>query len=284
MTDPTSEPHDERRSQSASGERTNDVDRPVRDDRVADPDAGRELAPGEAPANPRASKRPAKKRSALREFVTIAAIALILSFLVKTFLVQPFSIPSQSMENTLDVGDRIIVSKFTPQHSPLHRGDVVVFEQPQSWGPVYEPPENAIKKGAKDVLTWIGILPAGGQHVVKRIIGMPGDKVVCDAQCASGGELKVNGVAIDETSYIKAGQQPSVQQFSITVPSGELWVMGDNRGDSSDSRFHDNDSGGKLGSVPISDVTGEVVAIAWPLNRIQSVNSHPEVFAKVPAP
>lgn len=244
--------------------------RPVRD----------EFAPGEAPDTPPATARPKKRHSAVREFVVIVVIALALSFGVKTFLVQPFSIPSASMENTLDIGDRILVSKFTPQHSPLHRGDVIVFEDPSTWGPMPTPPESGLKKGVKDVLTWIGILPAGGEHVVKRIIGMPGDKVVC---CTEG-KLTVNGVPIDESSYIKPGNVPSIQQFSITVPKGDVWVMGDNRGDSADSRAHDAGSGGKLGSVPMSDITGEVVAIAWPIGRIQSVNSHPEVFAKVPAP
>lgn len=241
-----------------------------------------QLPPGAAP--PVQTGRKEKSRgSFLRELVLIVVIALALSFLVKTFLVQPFSIPSESMENTLDVGDRILVSKLTPQHSPLHRGDVIVFEAPPSWGEMGAE-STGLKAVVKNGLEWVGILPAGGHHVVKRLIGLPGDHVVCDATCAdSGGPLKINGVAINESSYLKPGNAPSGQKFDITVPANSVWVMGDNRGDSWDSRGHDNGTG-KTGSVPMSDITGEVVAIAWPINRIQSVSSHPEVFAKVPAP
>lgn len=241
-----------------------------------------QLPPGAAP--PVQTGRGQKSRgSFLRELVLIVVIALALSFLVKTFLVQPFSIPSESMENTLDVGDRILVSKLTPQHSALHRGDVIVFEAPPSWGEV-GPESTGVKAVLKDGLEWVGILPAGGHHVVKRLIGLPGDHVVCDDTCAnSGGPLKINGVAINESSYIRPGNAPSGQKFDITVPANSVWVMGDNRGDSWDSRGHD-DGTGKTGSVPMSDITGQVVGIAWPVNRIQSVDSHPEVFAKVPSP
>ncbi|RNI24320.1 signal peptidase I [Flexivirga caeni] len=214
-----------------------------------------------------------------RELVVIVAIALVLSFLVKTFLAQPFYIPSQSMESTLDVGDRIIVSKFTPQHSPLHRGDVIVFEDPKTWGDTPHH-ESWFKRIVKDSLVFVGILPGGGDHLVKRIIGMPGDHVVC---CTKTGKLTINGVAITEP-YVNKGNVPSAMPFNITVPPNEVWVMGDNRGDSADSRFHDGTSGGKLGSVPMSDITGQVVAIAWPIDRIQTLKGYSNVFAKVPKP
>lgn len=243
-----------------------------------------QLPPGAAP--PAHTGRKQKSRgSFVRELVLIVVIALGLSFLVKTFLVQPFSIPSESMENTLDVGDRILVSKITPQHTPLHRGDVIVFESPASWADGQTPESSGGLKGVvKDGLEWIGILPAGGHHVVKRLIGLPGDHVVCNDACAgNGGPLTVNGVAIDEKAYIKPGNAPSGSKFDITVPAGKVWVMGDNRGDSWDSRGHD-DGTGRTGSVPEANITGEVVGIAWPVTRIQSVDSHPEVFAKVPNP
>lgn len=239
------------------------------------------LAPGAIPEDDE-PPAPAKSRGAFaRELVVIVVIALGLSFLVKTFLVQPYYIPSQSMESTLDVGDRIIVSKFTPQHSPLHRGDVIVFEDPKTWEDGSTTAQQPfVKRALKDGLVFLGVLPGGGDHVVKRIIGMPGDHVKC---CTKSGKLTVNGVAITEP-YIKSGNVPSEQTFDITVPKGKVWVMGDNRGDSADSRFHDGNSGGKLGSVPMDDISGQVVAIAWPINRIQSLKGYSNVFAKVPSP
>lgn len=234
---------------------------------------------------------PKSRRRFGLEIVAIVVVALMLSFLVKTFIGQPFSIPSESMESTLDIGDRILVSKFTPQHSPLHRGDVVVFAAPPTWKDAAAPQSTGIRAVIKSGLSWVGILPASGQHfVVKRIIGMPGDHVVCGQDCFQhGGPLTVNGVAINETSYVNRGNAPSTEGFDITVPAGSVWLMGDNRGHSGDSRAHDHNTdgksaGGTRGSVPISDIVGEVVGIAWPLSRIQSVGSHPEVFATVPAP
>ena len=214
-----------------------------------------------------------------RELVVIVAIALVLSFLVKTFLAQPFYIPSQSMESTLDVGDRIIVSKFTPQHSPLHRGDIIVFEDPKTWGSTPQQ-STLLKRVVNDSLVFLGVLPGGGDHVVKRIIGMPGDHVVC---CTKDGKLRVNGVAITEP-YVDRGSVPSTIPFDITVPKGKVWVMGDNSNDSADSRLHDGNSDGRLGSVPMSDITGQVVAIAWPISRIHAMKDYSYVFAKVPNP
>lgn len=233
------------------------------------------FAPGEVPTEEPVPRKRGGMH-ALREFVVIAVIALSLSFLVKTFVAQPFYIPSQSMENALDVGDRIVVSKFTPQHSDLHRGDVIVFSQPATWGPPPAESSNAFKRVLKDALTFVGVLPGGSQHLVKRLIGLPGDEVSCSAQ-----KLHVNGVALDEP-YVKPGAKACQSDFSVTVPAGKVWVMGDNRDASYDSRGHDDGSGEK-GSVPESDITGQVVAVAWPLNRIQSVDAHPATFEKVPA-
>ncbi|GAB3488584.1 S26 family signal peptidase [Flexivirga lutea] len=236
------------------------------------------LPPGAIPEDTTLPK--SKSRwSFARELTVIVVIALVLSFLVKTFLAQPFYIPSASMESTLDIGDRIIVSKFTPQHSPLHRGDVIVFEDPKTWGRTPHHP-SLLKRIVKDSLVFVGVLPGGGDHVVKRIIGMPGDHVKC---CTKSGKLTVNGVEITEP-YINKGSVPSTMPFDITVPPDEVWVMGDNRNDSADSRLHDNNSGGKLGSVPMSDITGQVVAIAWPIDRIHALKSYSNVFAKVPDP
>lgn len=245
-------------------------------DRVSGGDDG--LAPGAIPDDSEPSK--GKSRWAFaRELAVIVVIALVLSFLVKTFLAQPFYIPSASMESTLDIGDRIIVSKFTPQHSPLHRGDVIVFEDPKSWGSTPHHP-SLMKRVVKDSLVFVGVLPGGGDHVVKRIIGMPGDHIKC---CTKSGKLTVNDVPITEP-YINKGSVPSTMPFDITVPKDKVWVMGDNRNDSADSRLHDGNSGGTLGSVPMSDITGQVVAIAWPISRIHSLKDYSNVFAKVPDP
>lgn len=245
-----------------------------------EPDQTAELAPGAIPEDANPPKKKQSRGSFVRELVIIVVIALGLSFLVKTFVVQPYYIPSASMENTLDIGDRILVSKFTPQHSPLHRGDIIVFEAPPSWASD-TPPDHTpeYKKIVRDALEFLGILPGGGDHIVKRIIGMPGDHVKC---CSADGKLMVNGVAISEP-YI-GSNAPSEIPFNITVPAGEVWVMGDNRGDSFDSRGHDDGSGGRLGSVPMKDISGQVVAIAWPIDRIQALKSYAYVFAKVPNP
>lgn len=244
-----------------------------RDDRPTDEG----YAPGEVPEHEEPKGR--GLLGTLRELTVVVAIALLLSFLVKTFVAQPFYIPSESMEHTLDVGDRIVVSKFTPQYSPLHRGDIIVFEQPESWGPPPPPSSNPVKRYLKQGLEFVGILPGGAEHVVKRLIGLPGDKVAC-----VDGSVAVNGVKLDEKSYLAQGAMPCRDDFSITVPEGKVWVMGDNRDSSADSRWHDKKSGGELGSVDEDLITGQVVATAWPLSRIGTMDSHTSVFAKVPNP
>ena len=229
-------------------------------------------------ATPQGEDRPTLMHR-LREYAVVAAIAVALAFLVKTFLVQPFWIPSESMEDTLITGDRIIVNKLPGSTGDLKRGDVVVFEDPDHWlGP--EPVENGASGAVKKGLQFVGLYPAGDQHLVKRIIGLPGDHVVC---CDQGGRLTVNGVPVTEP-YVRAGQKPSNERFDITVPAGRLWLMGDNRAFSFDSRGHDQGSGGQKGSVPEANVTGKAVAVVWPLGRFGGVKSEHEVFAKVPAP
>lgn len=214
----------------------------------------------------------------LREYAMVIVIAVVLAFLVKSLLVQPFWIPSGSMEDTLIEGDRIIVNKLPGSSDHLERGDVVVFQDPDHWlgaQPSSTGPFGALKSG----LQFVGLYPAGDNHLVKRIIGLPGDHVVC---CDQQGRLTINGVSITEP-YLRPGEKPSVDRFNITVPPGRMWVMGDNRGHSFDSRGHD-DGTGKTGSVPESDVTGKVTAIVWPLSRFGTIDTHHSVFAKVPNP
>jgi signal peptidase I len=216
----------------------------------------------------------------LREVVLVLAIALGLSLLIKTFLVQAFFIPSPSMENTLIRGDRVLVSKLTPGPFDLDRGDVVVFADPDNWlSPVEREPQGPIRDGIRSGLMFVGLLPADSdEHLIKRLIGLPGDKVAC---CDANGRLTVNGVAIDEP-YIYSGNVPSEMKFAITVPADDIWVMGDHRAVSQDSRYHQDGKDG--GAVPIKDVVGRAFVTVWPLDRFTVLGNHASTFAKVPAP
>ncbi len=232
-----------------------------------------------------AARRPTFGRRvflAVREFVVVVAMALALSFVVKTWLVQAFYIPSESMENTLVKNDRVIVNKLTPDLMKLQRGDVVVFSDPDHWlDPVPQTDHGPVLDGIRSTLIFVGLLPdPSDDHLIKRLIGMPGDHVVC---CDTQGKLTVNGTPITEP-YIKSGVTPSDKRFDITVPAGRIWVMGDNRSDSSDSRFHDPSGDGSEGSVPVSEVTGRAVALVWPLNRLTWLSNDPATFADVPPP
>ncbi len=219
----------------------------------------------------------------IKEILIIAVMALVLSFIVKTWLIQAFYIPSGSMENTLVRDDRVIVSKLTPGPFDLNRGDVVVFKDPGNWlGFSSAPTESGSRATVHRVLQFVGLLPDDSDdHLIKRVIGLPGDHVVC---CDKNGALTVNGVAITEP-YIKPGDTPGggKSAFDITVPAGKVWVMGDHRSDSSDSRFHD-DGTGALGSVPIDDITGRAVMIVWPVDHVRWLSVPERVYADIPAP
>jgi signal peptidase I len=213
----------------------------------------------------------------VRETVLVLAIALGLSLLIKSFLVQAFFIPSPSMEETLIEGDRVLVSKLTPGPFHLARGDVVVFKDPDHWlGESVATPvdESPVRKGFRETLTFVGLLPSdSGQHLIKRVIGMPGDHVVC---CDTNGKLTVNGVALEE-QYLYPGDQPSTKTFDITVPPAQLWVMGDHRSVSQDSRYH------TPGTVPIDDVVGRAFVVVWPFDRWKFLHEPTDTFGQVPA-
>ncbi|MCE1178803.1 MAG: signal peptidase I [Micrococcales bacterium] len=219
--------------------------------------------------------------AAIKEFFVVAALALAISFVVKTWLIQAFYIPSGSMENTLQVDDRVIVSKLTPGPMELKRGDIVVFEDPGSWlGPAapavdYGPVMTPVRKA----LMFVGLMPDTAEnHLIKRVIGLPGDKVAC---CSKDGWLTVNGTPISEP-YVLKGNKPSEVPFSVTVPEGRVWVMGDHRSDSSDSRFHDPSGTGSEGSVPIDRVVGRAVALVWPFSHATWLSNPSSSFATVP--
>jgi signal peptidase I len=205
--------------------------------------------------------RRARKRSFWRDLLVIVVAALALTILLKAFVVQVFSIPTGSMENTLLPGDRILVSKIVYRFRPIARGDIVVFSGAGSWDPTVPAPGNPVERIWDDAVNLVGI--AGPEtDYVKRVIGVPGDHVVC---CNAQHQITVNGVPLSESSYIFPGAQPSQIPFDITVPPGRLWVMGDNRGDSDDSRYRLDDPGS--GTIPESAVVGRAFLIIWPVSR-----------------
>lgn len=216
----------------------------------------------------------------VRETGIVIVLALVLSFIVKSLLLQAFYIPSGSMENTLIRNDRVIVSKLTPGPIDLKRGDVVVFADPGDWLPPVEPvPRSPVGKVVHEGLTFVGLLPDDAEnHLIKRVIGLPGDHIVC---CDDNGSLTVNDVSINEP-YLKPGVSPSDMDFDITVPAGKVWVMGDNRSDSADSRFHPQGGDGTEGSVSENLIVGRAVALVWPFNRLAVLSNPSDTFARVP--
>ena len=176
------------------------------------------------------------------------------------------------MENTLQIRDRVAVNKIPFVTQEIHRGDVVVFHDPANWLPTWEPlTGNKYVAKAKEALVTVGILPnPAKQFLVKRVIGIGGDNVQC---CTANGKIIVNGKETNEP-YIFAGNEPSDMKFNVTVPAGKLWVMGDHRGASADSRYHQDDI--NKGFVPESEVVGRVVAVIWPFKNaklIERVNA-----------
>ncbi|MFE7900074.1 signal peptidase I [Streptomyces sp. NPDC057424] len=211
------------------------------------------------------ARTPKKPRSFWKELPILIGIALVLALLIKTFLVQAFSIPSDSMQNTLQQGDRVLVDKLTPWFgSEPERGEVVVFHDPDNWlagEPTTDP--NALQT----FLSWIGLMPSAEEKdLIKRVVGVGGDTL----ECKGTGPLTVNGKALNEQSYVYAGNTPcSVDdqggQFKVKVPEGYIWVMGDHRQNSRDSRYNQADK--NHGMVPVKDVVGRAVVVAWPINR-----------------
>jgi len=219
-----------------------------------------------------------------RELFLVVVGAIIVSSLLRMFVGQMFIIPSQSMENTLLVGDRVVVQKITN----FHRGDVVVFADPGDW----LSGETVQERGPiGKMFEFIGVLPdTSTGHLIKRVIGMPGDRVAC---CDSQGRITVNGQPLDERSYLytdPSGKQvdPSLIDFEVVVPKGRIFVMGDHRDLSADSRCHLSDLSqseprGEIAFVPENLVVGPAFAIAAPLNRAKRLRD-PGTFAQVPQP
>jgi len=205
-----------------------------------------------------------KKGSLLKELPILVVVALVVSLLIKTVLVQFFYIPSGSMENTLQIKDRVAVNKVPFLSKNISRGDVVVFRDPNNWLPeIVDYSTNKWVAKAKSALVTVGVLPnPAKQYLVKRVVGVAGDRIIC---CTKDEKLSVNGVEISEP-YVYAGNKPSEMKFDVTVPKGMLWVMGDHRGASADSRYHQDDI--NKGFVPLSRISGRVVAVIWPFKNI----------------
>ena len=216
----------------------------------------------------------------IRDLLIIFVVALLISFLIKTFLVRSFYIPSGSMESTLLVNDRIIVNQLEPGLVPVSRGDVVVFRDPGGWLPPQAPIEqNPIVAALDWTMSVVGLsAPDSNDHLIKRIIGLPGDHVVC---CNTLGQMSVNDIPLSEPYALLPEGQTSVSKdaFDVVVPENSLWVMGDNRYDSLDSRYHPNTPG--KGFVPMDNVVGRALVISWPLDRWSWLDDYPEVFRGV---
>lgn len=201
-------------------------------------------------------------RSARRAFwhdmLVWCGLPVIVVLLVRIFLVGCYVIPSGSMLSTIAPGDKVVTVNIAPWYSQLERGDIVVFKDPANWLPSEE--RNGL----------------GGDYLIKRLIGLPGDVVEC---AGKGQPITVNGKAIDESAYLRAGVDPSAFPFRVEVTSGHAFVMGDNRANSADSRYHQDD--GEHGLVPINDIVGVAFARYWPITRISALDAHHDVFAGV---
>ncbi|WP_035797730.1 signal peptidase I [Kitasatospora mediocidica] len=252
-----------------SGNRTAQSTESAEPSEPGDDSAADRRGPAEVPEEPVEREKPPgerKQRSFWKELPILIGIALVLALVIKTFFVQAFSIPSESMQNTLQVGDRVLVDKLTPWFgSTPDRGEVVVFHDPGGW--LNDEPStqssNSVIRGFQDVLSFIGLMPSANEKdLIKRVIGVGGDTV----QCNGTGPLMVNGVALDEPYIYPGATACGTKPFGpIKVPPNSIWVMGDHRDDSLDSRFHMDQPGG--GSVPDKDVIGRAFVVAWPLNR-----------------
>ncbi|MGW4701567.1 signal peptidase I [Streptomyces sp. NPDC004285] len=259
----------EKRADGAFGDDTTGDD-VTGDEQAQPPNGGTPGDDGDGAASG-SGQAPKKQRSFWKELPLLVGIALVLALLIKTFLVQAFSIPSESMMNTLQKGDRVLVDKLTPWFgSEPERGEVVVFHDPGGWLEGQETPKpNVVQK----FLSFIGLMPSAEEKdLIKRVIAVGGDTV----SCKEGGKVVLNGVALDESAYLAPGAVPCQDSFGpIKVPKDRIWVMGDNRQNSLDSRFHQQLPGG--GTVSNDEVVGRAVVIAWPVTRWATLPI-PEVF------
>jgi len=237
-------------------------------------DPGKPPEPAETPEDElgdpdEAAGEPKRQMSAWRELPILIVVALAIALLIKTFVVQPFYIPSSSMEDTLMIGDKVLVNKLVYHFRSIQPGDIIVFNGDGSWNsnpPAAKPSSDVVVRAYDDTLGRLfhsigGLFgtPVGQTDYIKRVIGTPGDHVMC---CNARGQVTVNGVALEEGSYLYPGAAPSVIKFNVVVPPGRLWVMGDNRAVSDDSRLRMSDPGD--GTIPENQVIGRAFVVVWP--------------------
>jgi signal peptidase I len=222
---------------------------------------------GDTGAIPEVSGRKRRRRNRRKsmswwiELPILLVFALVLALLIKSFVVQAFYIPSSSMENTLEIGDKVLVNKLIYDFRPIHRGDIVVFNGDGSWEPTPAQASPPLTRLWNSISGLFGTAP-GVHDFIKRVIGVPGDHVAC---CNAHGQVTVNGVPLSEKSYLYPGNVPSAMRFNIIVPPGRLWVMGDHRAVSWDSRGHMSDPGD--GTIPENHVVGRAFVIVAPVSR-----------------
>jgi signal peptidase I len=207
-----------------------------------------------------------------QESLLLVVTALFMAVIVKGFFLQAFYIPSESMEPGLLVNDKLLVQKVSYWMGEPHRGDVVVFDDPGGW--LDESSSTIAVNPVQKALELIGLFPTGG-HLIKRVVGIGGDRVVC---CDASGRLTVNGTPLDEPYVLGSPGATSDQKFDVKVPAHHLWVMGDNRGNSADSRVHLGDPGG--GFVDVDQVVGKAWVRVWPLDRLGIIRD-PQAFDNV---
>ncbi|CAN5245060.1 signal peptidase I [soil metagenome] len=246
----------------------------VTSDALAAPPAARAVTPATAadpiePSSRHRAKKPPKKGSLLKELPILLIVAFVLALVIKSFIVQAFFIPSGSMEPTLHgcvgcSGDRVMVNKVVYNFTEPKPGEIVVFRGPDSWAPEFavQEPTNPVQGALLALGRAIGTAPPNEKDFIKRVIATGGQTVAC---CDDDGRLTVDDEPLTEP-YIDSDSPLEARGFGpITVPEGRLWVMGDNRAGSADSRSHVDD--GEMGTVAVDDVIGRAAVIVWPPSR-----------------